>query len=415
MIKFYPSVFNGTIEAPASKDHAQRLLFAAALSSVPTLVKNVPASRDIDTTLDCLEALGCAVEKSGGARAEVLIKPFVKTNPLQHVDFNFRQSATTARLATAIAAVMGITAECRASGTLPARAQVPLTGRMALRGVTFSNFSYPLSIQGRLRGGSYEFDGDEASQFLSALLMALPLAAEDSTIKLTSPITDRTGIDLTVSVLNSFGVRIEEREGEILIPGRQVYESPGEISAGNDWALAALWVCAGSASSAGGGRIEVTGLPDTDSVMYKDLAPVFSIISQDFKKVNIDASRCPDLVTVFSALACAKKAEISITGVPRTRFDENNRFRHIGRCLQALGAGFSAEDDTVTVRGDAAAASAETAVLDCDGDPWLFMSLAIASCSFDRPITISDEHCAEKVYAGFLDDFASLGGKYEIE
>ena len=116
MIRIYPSQFKGHIKAPASKAHAQRLLFASALTNTATLIKNVPECDDIDTTLQCLLDFGCTVEKHG--ETEIKIFPFVKTNPVPSAEFDFKQSGTTAHLAIPLAAAFGIRSDCRASGTL---------------------------------------------------------------------------------------------------------------------------------------------------------------------------------------------------------------------------------------------------------------------------------------------------------
>ena len=233
MIRIYPSKFEGHIQAPASKAHAQRLLFASALTTTATLIKNVPECDDIDTTLQCLLDFGCTVEKHG--ETEMKIFPFVKTNPVPSAEFDFRQSGTTAHLAIPLAAAFGIRSQCRASGTLIKRPLIPLSSRMALRGVTFSSFNLPLSMSGMLQPGDYVFAGDEGSQYISGALMALPILRGDSIIRLSSPLVDGTFIDVTLDTMEDFGVKVDVDEEGFHIPGRQFYKSPGKAVVENDW------------------------------------------------------------------------------------------------------------------------------------------------------------------------------------
>src|SRR5665647_410405 len=169
MLRIYPTVFSGTLSAPPSKSHAQSLLFASSISNIPTTLYNVPESDDINTSIQCLEALGCKVIKQSASIFTVT--PFVKTTALPTASFDFKNCATSSRFALAIAAAFGIPANCTAWESLMKRPLVQLASRMAIRGVTFSSFSFPLSIQGRLKNGEYIFSGEEGSQYINLSLI----------------------------------------------------------------------------------------------------------------------------------------------------------------------------------------------------------------------------------------------------
>ncbi len=416
MIKIYPSVLQGQIRAVASKSHAQRLLFAASIPSSPTLVKNVPDCEDINTTLETLESFGCGLTRD--SNGEVMVEPFVKTNPLAQLTFNFKRSATTSRFAIPLAAALGLQANCRASESLVKRQLIPLTSRLALRGIVFSSFSLPLTMQGRLLPGEYVFRGDEGSQFISALMLSLPILQSDSVIKLESPLADRSFIDLTVQVLHSFGIRITEVHGGFdgfIVPGRQYYESPGEIAAENDWGLASMWITAAASCARSGGWVRVTDLPEGSPQQYRDLMPLLSLLKQDFMDINIDCTRCPNLSTLFIALGAAKGATVRVCGCPQLKYKETDRFKTMADCLRLMGLDSEVTDDGMTVFSPAEGWSIpDDIVLDCKEDPWVFMSFALSSVLAEKPITLSDESCAAKIYGDFLKDLASLGGHYEI-
>ncbi|MBQ4506757.1 MAG: hypothetical protein II971_05855 [Firmicutes bacterium] len=410
MIRIYPSVFRGNITAPASKDVAQRLLFASSLPPTPTTVENVPSCRDVDTAIECLERFGCRINRSG---SDVYIEPFPKTSPAAVLNLDFGQSDAAACMSLALAASYGYRVNCRASEILTKRHMLPLTSRMALRGVTLSSFSLPLEMQGRLEGGSYSFKGDEGSQFISAFMMALPLLRADSSIRINGELYDEELVRSTISVLSSFGIKTEEVPGGWDVKGGQIYESPGSIVCENDWALASSWICAAALSAPSGGDITVGGLREDSAQRYRNISPLIALISQDFKEIEIDLKDAPDLATIVCAAAYFKRAKIRINGVPELRERETNRLRTMSAVLGELGCRTEYTDSSISV--DAADRPDHTAstVVDCRQDPWIFLSFALCGGVMDGPIILSDERYISKIYEDFLRDYAALGGSFE--
>lgn len=412
MIRIYPSQFKGHIKAPASKAHAQRLLFASAMTTTATLIKNVPECDDIDTTLQCLLDFGCTVEKHG--ETEMKIFPFVKTNPVPMADFDFRQSGTTAHLALPLAAAMGIRADCRASGTLIKRPLIFLSSRMALRGVTFSSFNLPLTMSGMLQPGDYVFAGDEGSQYISGALMALPLLRGDSIVKLSSPLVDGTFIDVTLDTLEDFGIRIDVDEEGFHVPGKQFYKSPGKVVVENDWALGTMWACAGCLSGEDSDPVVVDGLPARTVQMYRSFKEIMSLLRYDVKYLNVDAGETPNLACLYAVIAAMKGSGMDISGVPQLKYKETDRLKTVSECIRTLGANAKATEDGIHIEERESFDYPEDVKLDCKGDPWIFMSMALAAGCLPKPILLDDEHCPEKVYRHFLRDYKALGGKFEI-
>ncbi len=408
MIRFLPSQLNGTLQAPASKDHAQRLLFAAAMPPTPTVVKNIPDCDDIRTTMDCLEAFGCRIVKNE-AGDEAVIDPFAKNVPVPTANFDFKKSATTSRIAIAIAAALGFKSDCAAAPGLSKRLLVPLTSRMALRGIKLSSFSLPLSFSGRLAPGEFQFDGAQDAQYVSAMLMALPVLSGDSNLVINTELSDYALVEETLSVLDLFKVEIKKTEKGFFIKGRQQYTSPEVVTADNDWALSSLWIAAGAA---GRSSVKVEGLQVSSPQKYRNIMGALSMLAQDFESVSLDASGCPELATLFAALAAVKGACFDITSIPQLRYMESDRLKTIAECVKALGGSAEYTEEGITVTGSGSGFAGDT-VLDCKDDPWVFMSFALASAVLGKPLTLSDESCADKIYKNFLSDFTRLGGQYE--
>ena len=411
MIRIYPSVFNGTLRAPAAVAHAQRLLFMSAIPALDTTVCNVPECDSIDVAIDCLKALGCEVQRFG---SNCTVKPFPKNVPVQAVQFDFGGSSTASRIAVALAAAFGIKADCTASVAEHNMKSFSLTSRMALRGVKFTAFTLPFSMQGRMEPGEYVLDGDEGSQFISALLIALPLLHDDSTIKLKSPLVDTSFVELTIESMENFGVHVEKTDTGYFIPGRQYYTSPVSITAENDWGLASLWIAAGAACGEGNGKVVVTDLPAISPQLYRNVTRELPLIAQDFAELDFDASDCPSLATYYAAMAAVKGATVSISGVPQLRSKESDRLSVMHEICGKLGQRSEVTADGLKITGTGAPNYKEDTVLDCHKDPWVFMSMALAAAKLSKPIILNDEDCVDSIYRNFLADYSALGGKYEI-
>ena len=411
MLVVYPSKLNGTIKAPASKAHAQRLLFMSALADYTTLVKNVPDCDDIDTTIKCLEQLGCRITKKADG---VQIDPFPRNTPAKSAVLDFRDSSTTARLAIAVSSALGIRTSCTGSTNLQKRRMLSLTSRMAIRGVRFSNFSLPCTTDGRLEGGEYVVEGNEGSQNISALLIALPLLRDDSDIRLSSPLIDPAFVEITIDSLKKFDIVIEKTEYGYHIPGKQYYHTPKTVKAENDWGLASMWITAGAASGSDSYCVNVTDLPAQSPQGYRDIHSIITLLHYDFEDLNIDASDCPDLATLFAALAIVKGANMEIKGVPQLKYKETDRIKNIAEIARTLGQHTRILPDGIEVEGIGYPDYEKGRVVDTKGDPWVFMSMVLASVTATVPFAIRDEHGADKIYRNFLKEFKSLGGQYEI-
>ena len=410
MIRIYPSVFNGTLKAPAAAAHAQRLLFMASVPAYDTTVRNVPDCEGTDIALRCLEALGCTIKRKG---PDCHIKPFPKNVPVKTAQFDFGRNTTVARIAIAMAAAFGIKADCGISGSDHMNS-FSLTSRMALRGVKFSAFTLPFTMQGRLEPGEFVLDGAEGSQFISALLMALPLLHDDSTIKLSTPLVDDSFVELTVRSLERFKIKIEKTDYGYFVPGRQYYKTPRNITAENDWGIASLWIAAGAAGGEGKGKVIVTDLPASSPQLYRNVSKELPLIAQDFAELDFDASECPSLATFYAAMAAVKGAVVKISGVPQLRSKESDRLKVMHEICGKLGQESEITEDGLAINGSGAPNYAEDTVIECHNDPWIFMSMALAAAKLTKPIILDDEHCADSIYREFLKDYAALGGKYEI-
>ncbi len=411
MIRIFPSVFSGTLSAPPSEIHAQRLLFAAALSNSPTTLQNMPACEDIRTTIRCLEVLGASFEMKG--KNELVVQPFIKTKPALKVAFDFETCAATACYTLATSAAYGIQADCTAGDSLKKRSIFPLASRMAVRGVTFSGFTFPLTMQGRLEGGEYEFEGQQSNLYVNSILLAAPVLSGPSLIRITEPVLMSGQIGITVNVLEQFGIAVETAEDGYRIPGRQSYTSPGTIRVHNDWSLAALWLTAGALSQDKGGSVDCADLPADSPQGYRNLTEMHSQLITDFKDITVDASDFPALAPLIAIVAACRAGALHLTGVPQLHHKESDRLKAVSAILREMGAEIRDTEDGLESAETQSFDYPEDYQIDCQGDPNLTLSFALAASVLHKPF-ILDEKPVDKIWPGFWAQYRALGGKFEI-
>ena len=412
MLKIYPSVMKGTLTAPPSELCAQGILCAASLPTSPTIIHNMPRGENIDAMIEGLEAFGCSF--SWLSESDLHVTPFVKTSPVLTANLNFKSSYTASRFLLPIAAAMAIKSSCRASDSvLRGRRISELTTRMAVKGVTFSNFSLPFEMKGRLAGGDFIFTGDEDPQYAASLMFALPILREDSDIIFEKGIADTGVIAMILSILHRFGIVIEKTDTGYHIPGRQYYAAPGEVSVENDWALSDMWLMCGVFSDSKGGKVEVTGL-DTDSFqMYRTPSMYYPLLAQRFRELNLDCAEFPDLAVIFTMAAALTGAKLNISGVAAIKHEDVGRLKCLADCVEQLGGKCELTEDTITVEGKPDL-DIEGIELDCKGDPWVFFAACCCAPLLEKPLVVKDENGAGRLYRNFLADYASIGGKTEV-
>ena len=410
MIRIHPSVLSGTVQAPASKEMAQRLLFAASLPPTPTEIRNMPSCGDVETAADVLRRFGCRIKREGSS---LTVEPFPKTNPAAVLSLDFGKSSTAAGLGMSTAAAYGFRANCRGSEQLTRQRMLPLTGKMALRGVTFSSFSLPLEMQGRLEGGSYVFDGSEGSGFPASIMSVLPLLLDPSRVEIEGRLIDPEILESEIRMLSHFGIRIESAGDRFERPGRQIYESPGVLICENDWALSSLWIFAAALSAFRGSSVRVEGLQESSAQKYRNIGQIISLFSQDFSDISVDMSPAPELSCLAAAAAAFKGARAHLFGIPELRKRGIDRLQAMCSVLNGLGCEASCGEDSITVTPSAPLSVPEDAVIDCMDDAWIFMSMALCCGIAGRPYILRGERAAADIYEGFLEDLESLGGVFE--
>lgn len=410
-----PSPLGGELAAIPSKSDAHRVLILAALSKGTTRVEINRLSDDIQTTIDCLIALGAEIRRTPDALIESGISAFA-----EHPELNCRESGSTLRFLLPVAAVRRVNACFSGSGRLPERPIGELMEAMRQHGVRFSAEQLPFSIGGKLSGGEYVLPGNVSSQYLTGLLLALPLAKEDSILKLTTKLESAAYVEMTLRTLRSFGAVVEEQDETYRIPGSQVYRTPGIIRVEGDWSNAAFFLAAGALKN----RVRLTGLsklsPQGDQSILSALTQFGAKVLQSYDVVEVspgalhgcelDVSETPDLLPILAVLAANADGETRLVNAARLRYKESDRLTATANLVNALGGTAKELPDGLIVSGGGLSGG----TVDGCHDHRIVMSVAIASIACNEPVTILGADAVNKSYPEFFEDFARLGGNWHV-
>ncbi|MCL2088395.1 MAG: 3-phosphoshikimate 1-carboxyvinyltransferase [Oscillospiraceae bacterium] len=395
-IRFSPSSLSGDVTIPPSKSVLHRAIICASLAYGSSVVSNVNLSDDIEATIGCMNALGASIVKDGSR----LIIDGIAGNPASESILDCAESGSTLRFLIPIAAALGVRAEFCGRGKLPER-PVQLDGLCGVH----SNYSgtMPFSISGRLIGGDFTIDGGVSSQFVTGLLLALPMVTGNSTITVKGILQSRPYVDITLDVMERFGVTADYYDGKYHINGGQRYR-PCDYPAEGDYSQAAFFAVANRIGS----DINICGLDRNTKQGDKQ---IFDIIGglDDSKGFELDASDIPDLVPILAVLGtyCRRGAVSRITGAARLRIKESDRLSAIASALSALGGRVTVTEDGLVIYGVNSLVGGE-----CDscGDHRIAMSVAIAALGCRGDVILTGAEAVNKSYPVFYEDYKKLGG-----
>ena len=252
-----------------------------------------------------------------------------------------RECGSTLRFFVPIALLQNTPVTLTGSETLLSRPLSVYETICREQGLRFQRTDRSLTVCGKLRAGRFSVPGDISSQFISGLLFALPLLAQDSEIVIAPPVQSAPYIRMTLRALEAFGVTAQMRENRIRIPGAQRYR-PRDAAVEGDWSNAAFF----DALNYLGGDVRIDGL-DADSLQGDKICrQLFRAL--DAGTPTVDLSDCPDLGPVCMALA-AYKHGARFTGTRRLRIKESDRASCMQRELLKFGVRCVLDEDEMTV------------------------------------------------------------------
>ena len=402
-LKITPAKLSGKVVVPPSKSVAHRMIIAAALSDGTSTISNIFPSVDITATMDCMKALGAKISFSNNTAVIEGIK-----NSPDNAVLDCCESGSTLRFLIPVACALGVDAEFIGRAKLPQRPITPFLDEFPKHGISFklpeNGDNLPCSVHGKLTGGRFEIDGGISSQFITGLLLALPLLNEDSEIVLTSPLQSKPYVDITIGVLRNFGCEISETNTGYFVRGNQrLVPFSGTVE--GDYSQAAFFYVA----NALGSSIEIAGLNENSLQGDKAIVDICKKAVSG-KAFELDCSDIPDLVPILSVLGCFCNGKSRITNVARLKIKECDRLLVTEECLNIIGGKVKSTPDTIEIEGVGKFKGGDVG---CFHDHRIAMSMSIAATRCDNPLIIRGAECVSKSFPNFFEVYRALGGIFE--
>lgn len=390
------SVLKGEVLIPPSKSAAHRALVCSFLAGEGK-VDPIINSNDMKAMEQVIEAL-----RNGDDIADCI------------------ESGNTLRFMIPVAAALGKTVTFIGSGRLPERPIGDYLRLLPEHNVKCtSDGKLPLKIEGQLTSGVYEIAGNISSQYITGLLLALPILDGDSEIVLTTELQSKPYVDMTIKVMADYGVKIEERKNSYFIKGNQSYKKR-DYTVESDWSQAAFFLVGGAIN----GDVILKGLDVSSTQGDKEIVDILKQFGADIevgldyiraKKsalngIEIDVTDIPDTVPALAVAAAFAKGKTVIKGGERLRLKESDRIESVVSNLKRLGVAVEEKPDGMVITGG----NAKGALLEGYNDHRIPMAFSIAALCAEGKTVITDANSINKTYPSFFEDYNRLGGKANV-
>ncbi len=421
------SRIEGTINLPGSKSLSNRALLLAALAKGTTKVTNLLDSDDVRYMLNALKQLGvnyqlsedksvCKVQGLGGA-------------------FQW-QSGLALFLGNAGTAMRPLTAALCLANPNAMPSEIVLTGepRMKERPIKhlvdallqagaevqyLEQDGYPPVVirNNGLHGGKVKIDGSVSSQFLTALLMAVPLATADTEIEIIGDLVSKPYIDITLNMMKIFGVDVENQHYQrFIVKGNQQYQSPQHFLVEGDASSASYFLAAGAIK----GKVKVTGVGKNSIQGDRLFADVLEKMGAkitwgddfiqaeqgDLVGIDMDMNHIPDAAMTIATTALFAKGETCIRNIYNWRVKETDRLTAMATELCKVGASVEEGEDFIRIQ-PLELSQFKHAEIATYNDHRMAMCFALIALS-NTEVTILEPKCTAKTFPTFFDEFLSI-------
>ena len=411
---------SGVVRLPGSKSISNRVLLLAALSEGATEVRDLLASDDTERMLDALKVLGVGVTHLGGENWQ--IKGCGGTFPTRTAELFLGNAGTAFRPLTAALALSGGDYILKGVARMHERPIRDLVDGLRQLGADVNyleNVGYPplhLKPANILQNGVVKVRGDVSSQFLTGLLMALPLTGQTVVLEVIGELISKPYIEITLATMARFGVQVQ-RDGwqRFTVVAGSRYVSPGTIYVEGDASSASYFLALGAI---GGGPVRVEGV-GRDSIQgdvrfAEALAKMGAEIEmgpnwmsarapQDgLVAVDLDCNHIPDAAMTLATTALFAKGTTKLRNIASWRVKETDRIAAMATELRKLGAVVEEGEDFICVT----AATLKPAAIDTYDDHRMAMCFSLAA--FGTPLRINDPKCVAKTFPDYFDRFAAV-------
>jgi 3-phosphoshikimate 1-carboxyvinyltransferase len=412
----------GLVHLPGSKSISNRVLLLAALSGGTTRILDLLDSDDTRVMLDALRALGCSVVHQGAA---VEVTGLGDAPPAPHARLFLGNAGTAMRPLAAALAVMGGDFELSGVARMHERPIGDLVDALRQLGCDIrylGNEGYPPLRIGRPQlklDAPIRVRGDVSSQFLTALLMALPLVARrDIAIEVVGELISKPYIEITLNLLQRFGIAVR-RDGwqRFTIPAGSAYRSPGEVHVEADASSASYFMALGAIAAEPGTCVRVAGVGedsiqgdirfvDAVRLMGAQVAggPNWVEVSRGawpLRAIDLDCNHIPDAAMTLAVMALYADGPTTLRNIASWRVKETDRLAAMATELRKLGATVHEGTDFITVTPPT---QWQAATIHTYDDHRVAMCFALAAFNRDgAPVRIEDPACVAKTFPDYFE------------
>ncbi|MCK5850691.1 MAG: 3-phosphoshikimate 1-carboxyvinyltransferase [Kiritimatiellae bacterium] len=411
---------NGTVHLPGSKSMSNRALLLATLASGTTEIKNLLDSDDVDRMLATLTALGVSFHLNKN-------KSLCRITGLDGIFTTKQAILDMGNAGTAMRPLCA--ALCFAEGTFdltgdPAMQERPIADLVDALIHIGANIEYlqkrsypPIRIHpAKPTGNTANINGNTSSQFVSALLMAAPLAPHGLSIKIIGDLVSKPYVDITTGMMKLFGVPVENDNYQILrVPAGSRYTAPDDVLVEGDASAATYFL---AAAAIAGGTVRVYGIGQNsvqgDSHYADVLKQMGAVVNKgtdwievtraNLHGIDIDMNDMPDAAMTLAATALFADGKTTIRNIQNLRVKETNRLTALATELRKVGANVDEGSDYLTIEPPTEILPAE---IDTYNDHRMAMSLSLAALG-KAEIVIRDPNCTSKTFPNYFEELASL-------
>jgi len=417
MMRFSGNSVNGMITPPPSKSHTHRAFFLSALSDERCRITNWLNSQDTRATQKAVEAIGAHF---GGCCNGIEITNNGLHTPADVVDAE--NSGTTMRLFAGIASMFNSPVTITGDASLRSRPMGPLLDALDQMGVICSSNGgkAPIVIQGPNKGGDVRIRGDISSQFISSLMMAAPMFANDTVIHIDGGLSSKPYVDITANMMERFGADVKFADDGIRMLGGTGYRGC-DVVIPSDMSSAAFPLVAGALSGSVTARNIDMDDPQGDKRIVDILRDAGASVavhddkvtssSSELRPLDVNMKDIPDLFPIVAVLLSTAKGKSRLYGAPQLRFKESDRIKATVNMLSALGSDIIETEDGCVING---VARLKGGMIEHHEDHRILMAAAVASLVADGDVSMVSSNCYDVSYPLFLGHMKRLGMNIEV-
>ena len=416
----------GTVQLPGSKSISNRILLLAALAEGATEIHDLLASDDTARMLDALTRLGVPITHTGNN--DYTITGGEGVFPVKDADLFLGNAGTAFRPLVAVLSL--VHGHYRLSG-VPRMHERPIADLVDALRQLGADIHYlgnpgfppveirPATLLDQTDTQTVTVKGDVSSQFLTGLLMALPLSGKKSIINVSGTLISQPYIELTLAQMQHFGVQVEHSGWQqFIIPAQQKYRSPGHIFVEGDASSASYFLAAGAI---GHGPVRVQGVGRDSTQGDIRFAEALERMGADIsmgenwleasnsgkllRAIDLDCNHIPDAAMTLAVIALFAEGTSTLRNIASWRLKETDRLAAMSAELRKLGAIVEEGADYLRITPPAHGLTPHAAI-DTYDDHRMAMCFALASLG--APLRINDPGCVAKTFPDYFEKFSQI-------